>query len=437
MHNPDLNYCKTGAVSFRLPESPFMVGMGQKSATVGKVFIIRIFEEMFRLGYDFVACSDLSRTNEQGSLFFKKCNVSARANRSVLCVAPGERDTIVLVRCPDNVQSAIRQSISETWTRGIQGENNNESFGETVTKIKLKGYPWIGTGDETTECRKLLMSITENLQKLHWRFHAIANVKGGTDSLFFMYNPELQRMGRLSMLSLNRTDRLRLINFESDPEVVEAVAQSLKKTNGNQPDIKDYHGTTEFKVKGKPFFSSGYESIKCREMIVGVLQVLRQRGYAVLTGIDVSRKSTDKSSVIFRKCNSTSEQHACISLNGTDKMWIINFPAEVSKSLELAIQQHYLPGIKETKEKSLKASCCQLKLKEMPWSSAWTFVGYGIHGKSMLAMLLKEANKLGWKLVASLDVSSRYHSSENSDDYPEDVHSWFFQYTTGNITRII
>ena len=43
---------KHGAVQFRLPGSPFALQAGKDSATIGKVFAIRIFEEMNHLGYD-------------------------------------------------------------------------------------------------------------------------------------------------------------------------------------------------------------------------------------------------------------------------------------------------------------------------------------------------------------------------------------------------
>ena len=38
---------------------------------------------------------------------------------------------------------------------------------------------------------------------------------------------------------------------------------------------------------------------------------------------------------------------------------------------------------------------------------------------------MKRANELGWQLSASLDVSSKFVSNDNQQ-YPIDVHSWFF-----------
>ena len=48
--------------------------------------------------------------------------------------------------------------------------------------------------------------------------------------------------------------------------------------------------------------------------------------------------------------------------------------------------------------------------------------------RSALLCTLKQANSLGWKLVASADVSAMYVRQDNGPDYPVDVHSWYFGY---------
>ena len=56
---------KHGAVQFRLPGSPFALQAGKDSATIGKLFAIRIFEEMNHLGYDLGE-----------HIFFNTCGIS-------------------------------------------------------------------------------------------------------------------------------------------------------------------------------------------------------------------------------------------------------------------------------------------------------------------------------------------------------------------------
>ena len=150
---------KFGAVQFRLPGSPFVLNAGKESATIGKVFAIRVFEEMNRMGYDLVASSDLSRAYDQSSWqvkvaksliqifisilsrFFKKVNAE-RARQPVLCIAPGSTDKIVIVRGCEYVIDAVRDVINEVWSPGMQNEKSEEVGNERLYEFKLRGNPW-------------------------------------------------------------------------------------------------------------------------------------------------------------------------------------------------------------------------------------------------------------------------------------------------------
>ena len=41
---------------------------------------------------------------------------------------------------------------------------------------------------------------------------------------------------------------------------------------------------------------------------------------------------------------------------------------------------------------------------------------------------MKVADGLGWKVVASADVSAKYVHPDHGSDYPIDVHSWYLVY---------
>ena len=72
-------------------------------------------------------------------------------------------------------------------------------------------------------------------------------------------------------MSLNRKDRLRLIGFDQtfDPNVIGQCINEFYDTTSIHPE--DYYGSTEFKLKGYPFYSSGAEAINTRRLIVKVL----------------------------------------------------------------------------------------------------------------------------------------------------------------------
>ena len=79
-----------GAITFRLPGHPFRPRGGKKNATLGKLFMVRIFEEMYKLGYDFIATCKLSRTPSDNStiLFKKVCFVATclGSSEKILCM---------------------------------------------------------------------------------------------------------------------------------------------------------------------------------------------------------------------------------------------------------------------------------------------------------------------------------------------------------------
>ena len=408
---------------------PFTLDTGKESATIGKVFISRIFEEMDKLGYDFVTCSELAQTVDNGTLIFKKYHDGIeRESRPVLCIAPGGRDKISLVRCPENVVSAIKDAIARTMTYGLQSDDTSQILGTLVKKLTLRGFPWIKFLWNSVECRKLIIILVENLERLNWKFHAAVNIKGGADSLFFMYHSDITTNQHLGILSLNGKDRLRLINFENNSEIIQAMIRSLTQTTGLQPTMKYHYGSTEFKVSGEPFYTySGHESIRCREMIADTIKVFKENGYEVVTGLDIDIQAVrKKSSILLRKCDSSSDPHACISIHNKDKIRIINFPAETTSSLKQVIQQYYYPGVQVIKQKSSRTYCVQLKLKGYPWFSGK--MGHGTHGKFILLMLLREATQLNWELVASLDLSSTPCSEVYDEDTPLDVDTWVFRH---------
>ncbi len=242
------------------------------------------------------------RAYDQSSWFFRK-SVAERSRQPVLCIAPGGYDKLVIVRGVDYVIQAVKDAISESWPLGIQREKQEESENEKLYEFKLRGNPWYGEGDESTACRKLLLHVIGRLARLKWRLLTATNLKGGTDSMFFIYDDgEAAAMSggpdSLAMLSFNRSDRIRLINFgRGVADLVRTIILRFYQTK--EPDVRDYYGATEFKLKGYPFLASGSEAIQTRQLICRLLEALRDAGWAVKSTVDISRKPNDKE----RTCN--------------------------------------------------------------------------------------------------------------------------------------
>ena len=81
--------------------------------------------------------------------------------------------------------------------------------------------------------------------------------------------------------------------------------------------------------------------------------------------------------------------------------------------------QNYLPGVARVDASGDEGNSVKFDLMGSPWSSH----GGGLHARSLLVHLFAAAITLGFQIVASADVSSKYARRENSPDYPLDVHS--------------
>ncbi len=417
---------KHGSLQFRLPGSPFAFSAGKDSAIIGKIFAVRTFEELHALGYGLVCSADLSRDFDQSSWFFKR-GQQDRPRQPVMCVAPGSSDKLHMVRGCDYLLATLKQSVQSTWEPGIQSERTEENCGEKVHDIKLRGTPWQSEGEESTMCRKLLLDIVSRLGAQHWRLLAATNLRGGTDALFFIYDSDhFCNERELAMLSLNRHDRLRLINFDHD--VALAVKNAILRFHQTKdPEERDYYGAWEFKVKGHPFASSGAEAVAARQLICRVLEAIRNCGWECLMSIDLSRKTSDKSVLLFRRCESAALRFACVAFSDVDRIRLLNFPPMAAKAATAVLAAAYAPGI--TSENNDDPSCIDLTLGGTPWTQNSSF---GLHARSMLLRLLAETARLGgWRLASSADVSAKYMHQENGPDYPVDVHSWFFEFQPG------
>ena len=168
----------------------------------------------------------------------------------------------------------------------------------------------------------------------------------------------------LGALSLNRIDRIRLIDF--DKPATDAVFQTLKevyiKDNQTAPVIGKYHGSVEFKLKGSPFDCQGLKSAESHLMVCNVLQALTHNfGYTIVSTIKVSDKVTSKSSFLMRKSSDLHSEnpdkkvqlngnrdcrvkYACISFSEKDKLRLMNFSTDTTDRVIEIVSTYYDPG---------------------------------------------------------------------------------------------
>ena len=82
--------------------------------------------------------------------------------------------------------------------------------------------------------------------------------------------------------------------------------------------------------------------------------------------------------------------------------------------------QNYLPGVARVDASGIEGNSIKFNLIGSPWSSH----GGGLHARSLLVHLFAAAINLGFQIVASADVSSKFATdSDNKPEYPLDVHT--------------
>merc|ERR1712172_420980 len=405
---------KLGVLQFSMSSLLFATGNGKKPATLGKLFCIRILEELHKLGYDLQIGSDLMRDRfAAGTLFFRKVT-GERPTAKVVSVAPGKLDTIVLLNHSERVKSMVENAIKDAWPSGIQRQEDKEVLGHTVHDIKMNGYPW-QTSEANIDNNRIINMIVENLSMINLRLVGGINIKGGTDSLFFIEDPGSS--AQFSSISLCQRNRLRLVDCKEESQ---CVRQAIANSGFRIVDESEKEHHAEIKVNGSPWHCSGADAVQARQLVARISEAMLQRGWALTDAIDISRREDDKSMLLFRRCVPTTASFSCICLTSTDHLRLINFSRGDQEVLKTCIMENYLPGVDGVDTSGVEGNSVKFNLVGSPWSNH----GAGLHARSILVHLFAAAVNLGFQIVASADVSSKYAPDSNGQPgYPLDVHS--------------
>merc|ERR1740128_1579311 len=392
----------------------FEQGASKHGSTAGKLFAIRLLEEMYKLGYDPIISSDLVRCFDNATIFFQKVSAERPACR-VYCMAPGRSDT--------EFTRITKDAIIESWPRGIQNEDTKTVSSETIEDIKLHGNPWYDVwseGEDNYRCRQMIVTLMTRLGQHGFKFIAGINLKT-TDTFFFFKDPNYRVPdNNFSCVSLNYSDRLRLINC---PEMVQPVADTIMRNGNEIQRQRAEHDGYEFKIVGYHWHCSGEEAVASRRLICRIAETFLTNGWALSGALDLSRRPDDKSILMFTRAVPYTTKFGCVSLSNTDKLRLLDFGPDTPLAIVNIIKEQWLVGIQE--EKMRDDGCYQIKVEGNPWG--WQG-GDSKLARSMMCHVLKELKARDWQLVASADVSSKYVHQKNGPDFPIDVHSWFLVY---------
>lgn len=103
----------------------------------------------------------------------------------------------------------------------------------------------------------------------------------------------------MASVSLHRADRMRFLGFP--PEILNMLRDTIKQSwpLGIQLE-KPYGGSHEYVLWGFPWDGKGQAGIEARRLVRNVLAALYGAGWILIFSTDVSKKETDKDTMIFR-----------------------------------------------------------------------------------------------------------------------------------------
>jgi len=392
--------------------------------------LAKIIAELEKISWKISINTDIGKQNTNSCIFFRKVVVLDQGKREklsrdgdIFIFSPSGMGSILLIDVPQNIERDLVDSIGATCSM------ENYKLLETIdgviltSRLNLKGFSWCSTGDQAIAVRKMILKVIQTARQYKYELVTNLNVKGTTDSLLFQHKRSLQASPEdMMMISLNRNDRLRLI---SSPTYVMTAVEEVVSQHWGLQNCKEKEGCWEFKLYGTPWWADGEDSVKARYLIAQIIIKLKALGWEVAATLDVSRKLNDKTVFVFRQSPPETQPFAVLSFHQSDKLRFMSSSDNVLMLTDGI--DRILDAADLTSAISFYWKAKQWKLKGVPFS------GSTVRGADQrmiihqLTRILKHFHSLGWRLVASADVSAKYYKNNNSnEEYPLDTHSWFF-----------
>ncbi|XP_065058499.1 uncharacterized protein LOC135686231 [Rhopilema esculentum] len=420
------------AHEFKLRGNPFCGHTSLQEAINLRKLCCQLLFRLYNLGCKLLISSDLAQTTDLATWIFHR-EQTQQAQFHFAAIGVSSTDKLQFVDFPASMHQMFRDVVQRNWPKNIQ----DVIAISDALEIKLSGNPWMSAGgSENVQSKTLVKALINELDAQRWVLYASSNLKGTTDTLFFRYDPNLPMDGSRRpafAISLSGYDRLRLV--DSPEDVVNCVKTMLIQFWAGGIQAENYHfNAYEFKLAGYPWWSDGTEAIYPRLLMCKIFEALMRIGWRVQMAIDLSRAVDDKSVLTFQAGPPIAAPIFCLSLNYTDRIRIINAPADTVEAITDEIRRLWLFGIQCEEE---NGPSMELKLQGNPWR--YSYDGHdGAHGRVLLLHLLKLCASLGWFVIVSANVSAKYHVDRRDDHsttkYPLDVHSWWFIRMGGQAT---
>ncbi|QPC79095.1 hypothetical protein HYE68_009847 [Fusarium pseudograminearum] len=211
---------------------------------------------------------------------------------------------------------------------------------------------------------------------------------------------------QFACMTLNMTDRIRLINFtEVEVQAVKQIVKTRWKPGLVQS--HPYGDSTEIWVRGRPWAYDSNGNDDARRLILWILERLFDHGWVVQCSLDITKKSESKDSLIFRKQNPIPMpcDWICVSFDNSDKLKIVDSPP---KDLTDAILQTFSC---EVRRREITPEKFKIHLGVQPWEPSGTDT---VTTRILLLRLVETLERRGFTIYAT--IGSKGEDDEGAAD---------------------
>ncbi|KAL4402373.1 hypothetical protein ACI68E_000138 [Malassezia pachydermatis] len=225
-------------------------------------------------------------------------------------------------------------------------------------------------------------------------------------------------------LSLHMTDRIRFIGFS--PEALATVRQVVQQTW--QPGIQNerpYGGSHEIKLYGNPWRGIMGEAISSRRLMRNILAALYSQGWILTISTDISKKVTDKDTLIFR--HQTPSPPPCewisIAFSNADLIRFISAPRELVDD----VAKDLGPILSRPTPLQHSEGVLELKLSGSPWYAEGRAT---MSARQAILQLVMTLERHGFSVYASIDQKETGRHGHESTGSSE-TDTWHLCRTVG------
>jgi hypothetical protein len=411
-----------GLIQIQLKGAPF--GPSSELDKSVKYFMCLILKKYYELGYHFQTSVDLQKTggHSDAVIFEKREPIS----NYTICLSLNSTD-IIRVLAPEEVINHVKNTIIQTWSSGIKHEERILNGLE----FKLEGKPWDRSANSNGLDISSLMinALLQTLYNHSWVFiGSIKSSQSPTDlnSLYFRFDSNLlqslksgPKPSTIFSLTLEQHNRMRLINASKDLIAVVRTAINEAWPEGIKEEFNLIVGY-EFKLKGNPWGCDGQDSVLSRRIVSNILRLMRQYNWSLYATSELSPRLFFKNAFFFRfDPTRLNNRPLCISLNGSNKIRVIDGTQDHINAVFYAIQNSWPEGFKEH---SLHGLSYQFKLRGCQFRS----FSNPRFAAAVVMLIISNLKTQGVNLLCSAQVNGKIEREDDDSLYLMDLSSLFF-----------